>query len=703
MDTKAGQVVSVQLLEETATRLSQAGRWSELAILLDQIQKSGEADRPEWKIWQAEAALRLGNPHQSVAIANELLAAPEVPLRFKVKAYLISSSAARLRGFLEAAVGDARTALAILEKEPLPAELRIEGHRQLGATLLAMGDLDQSVREFEKGLQLCARSSDLTQMAVLEDNLAIALAQLGQLAGALVYFERAKAAYKKLDNLTEQARALNNIGRLYYDLGQYDVSLEVLHEGLVVVRASGSKRVEGSILVNTGDTLQRMTRYADALPAYDQALAIAEQVLEPRLSCQANIGVGSTYCRLQNSRKARVFLRKAVYEAEKQGVEYERCSALLHLGILNINEGSHKEALDFLTRAVTKLEEIGARRELLNGYLHLAFLCLKTKRWAHLRRCLEFVERIVRDLDMKEQLALEAKEVPGVIEYAASKRLYGPLFKEILGQLQRPPAFDGAATLLGQWEDSVPSSLPLAEVHGLGDSYVLLDQRRVTEAEWRSQKAKELFLYLLCHRRGATREQLLDVLWPDMATALTRNALYNNVYRVRKALYEDVIVQDEGRYKLNPQASFWFDLEEFQSMMDRADKLPLGSRERVECLEEAVGLYRGSFLEDCYSGWSDTIRFQAEASYVKSLARLASFYATQGEHDRATKLLEELLAVDEANPEAHEQMIRILVIKGERGAAYHHYNQYQAVLTEQTGEAPVKSFQQMCKEVDVGS
>ncbi|MBI4340640.1 MAG: tetratricopeptide repeat protein [Chloroflexi bacterium] len=701
MDAKATPSVSGQLIDQTCDRLALAGQWSEIARFLEDLRKVGNGDAPEWKVWQAEVDLRLGNPHKSVALANQLLAPPCLPMHFRVKALLIRSSAARLRGFLGSAEEDARAALKAMENDSQFSELRMESHRQLGAVLGTLGRLDESVQEFEKGLQLCAKSSDLAPMAMLEDNLAIVLAQLGQLPQALMYFERAKAAYKKMGDDTNLARVLNNIGRLYYDLGQNDSALEALREGKAAAGASKSIRIEGSILVNMGDTLQGMSLCDDAMQCYREAMGIAEQVLEPRLFCQANIGIGTTYCASGDFEKARIFLRKAEYEARKVGLDFELSVALLHLGVVYMKGGNYKESTDYFTNAITKLQSIGAKRELLKGYVYLALLHLKTRRWARLRKCLEFVGKIVRELDLEEQLLLEVKELPEIVEYAASKRICGLLFQEIRSRLQARTRNFVAEVPLSRIQTEGASSWPLVEVHSLGESLVLLDNRRINETEWRSQKAKEMFFYLLCHRRGATREQLLDVLWPDIAVPLSRNALYNNVYRLRKAVYEGIITQDEGRYKVNPESPLCFDLESYQSLIDRANKLPSGSRQRAECLEQAIHLYRGSFLEEFYAEWCDAIRFQAEALYLQSLARLAGFYAASGQYDLATEALEKLLALDETNPTIHEQIIKVLIKKGESVAAHRHYVRYQAIMKEDLNQHFVKSFAQLVQEESI--
>ncbi|MBI4233218.1 MAG: tetratricopeptide repeat protein [Chloroflexi bacterium] len=685
------------LLDE-AHSLAKGGQWSDLARFLDGLADAEEAHTYEFSLLRAEAALCTGNPHEAVDVTNRLLVEPQLPSEVRVKAYLLRSSASRLRGFSAEAAEDAYSAMLLVKDTSSALELRIECHRQLGVALGTRGDLDEAVQQLEQALRLCARSSDLGLLAAVEDNLAVALAHLGQYPGALVYFQRAKAAYRKLKNYAALAGVLNNIGRLYYLLGQYAESAEALEDSLDTARKSHYPRLEATALVSLGESLQQLGRPQAALASYREALKVNEEVLEPRLSCHANIGIGSAECSLRSYDRARVALSQASYEAERLGLKYELALANLNTSVVDLEEGHHQKAATQLRQAIGLLERVGANRELLRGYLCLSSLHLITRRWVQLRNSLSKLTNIVQQLDLVDQLALEARSFPELVHYAASKRIGGDLFREFQGRMaggqpsrQMQPA-GGSAAL------PEPSALPEVHCSTFGKSVVTVDGREVKETEWRSQKAKELFLYLLCYRKTVTREELQEVLWPDRSANLSRNALHNCVYRARQALYGECIIQEGGRYHLNPRGTFSLDLEEFNKLVGLAGRLPKDSEKRAEYHETAIQLYRGAFLEDCYSDWSGEIRAQAEARYSQSLDSLADFHAKKGQHEEAARYLEKLLEHDSTNEDAFERLILLRLRQRETTAAYRLYKQFQDVLLQEARGMPHKSFRQMCAE-----
>ena len=62
-------------------------------------------------------------------------------------------------------------------------------------------------------------------------------------------------------------------------------------------------------------------------------------------------------------------------------------------------------------------------------------------------------------------------------------------------------------------------------------------------AEARSEKSKEMFFFFLCNRRPLRKEEIITALWPDLPEEKSTNAFHGNMYRLRQALYKDVIAK----------------------------------------------------------------------------------------------------------------------------------------------------------------
>ncbi len=704
LTSKSNRISEPNALKEDAQKLRLAGKWKELMEFLGSVEPSLSGSEPDLLLLRAEAALRLGEAHQAVQLSNSLLGQERLPSALRARALLIRSSASRLRGFPDQSILDATTAIALIEDGPSPVELRIEGHRQLGINFGTAGEMEEAIQHLEQALDLCARASDLSQLASVHAALGVALGSFGRLTQALVHLNHARAATEKLGDKVQLSDILNNLGHLSYLLGEYDAALGLLEKARELAVETGYCRTEAMALITMGHTLLQKGELDEALVAYADALRSADDAFEPRLTCCANMGLGGVYCEMHDFKKAQIFLEQAAYDAERLHLTYELATAKIERGVLECALDNDVKARENLKRGIDLLQQTGSPAGLVKGHLYLGLTHFKSKRWTMLNDSLTTVSRLVDQLDLKWELIREGKAVLPVIDYAASKRIGGSLFADVRAQLQNgqsarvaEPALSKEAPVTGN------STYPRLEVHSLGKPEVLIDGRRISDTEWESQKAKELFFYLLCNRSGKRREQLLEVLWPDISSNLSRNAFYNNVYRARRALYKESIVQDGGLYQLNPEGAVWFDLDEFQRLVNEAERFPRGSEERASLLSGAIQVYRGGFLDEFYSEWSDTIRLEAEAQYLRSLARLAGYHAARGEYDTAIPLLEQLLLVDDTDFAAHEQLVKALLRKGDITQAKQRHKFYVQLASDKSAHDSPKSFADLCKEVGVAA
>ncbi|MBI4219503.1 MAG: tetratricopeptide repeat protein, partial [Chloroflexi bacterium] len=536
-----------------------AGQWADLAKHLSAASQNDLT--PELVVIWAYSAIMVGNPHRAVELVDQALVSPEdVPPALRAHALLVRAAASRLRGFPQKALEDASAATAILESQTSPPDLLVQGHKQIGLALATTGELDGAIDHFERALRLCARSSDLSLQAEIQNALGLTSFRLGRLPEAQVHYKNAAAAYKKLERRAELSDLYINMGWLHFNLGEHALALELYERALELARAAQYHRSVSMALVNIGDVHLALGQHDRALGSYEEALQSGADALEPRLFCCANTGLGSVYRALKDPRRSRFYLEQAVYEARKLNLRHEMATASLVEGELCLDEGNHERAKGCLESCVTIFQEIGALRPLVHAYLLLGQVYLRSKRWKFLNETLQALATVVQQLDSSDQLFHEAANARDVIDYAASKRIGGSLFSSVRARLrgltdaqtQRPLSRPRAEA------DISGETLPKVEVFALGNLQILVDGRKVSTVEWESLKAQELFAYLICNRQGKSREELIEVLWPEISVSLSRNAFHNNMYRTRRALYKGCVVLEEGRYLLQPQGTFWF-------------------------------------------------------------------------------------------------------------------------------------------------
>jgi DNA-binding SARP family transcriptional activator len=227
------------------------------------------------------------------------------------------------------------------------------------------------------------------------------------------------------------------------------------------------------------------------------------------------------------------------------------------------------------------------------------------------------------------------------------------------------------------------------EVRALGPLHVSRRGEEIDAAGWTSARPRELLLYLLCHPRGRTREQVGLVFWPDSSAPQVKNSFHVLVHRLRKAIGDpDLVLLEGDRYRINPQLDVRFDAESFEAGITAALREGDGPA-AVRRLEEALAIYRGDFLEEEVVGdWHLEIHDRLRRLYVDGLSRLAELQIAGGDPARAAATLEALVEKEDLREDAHRRLMECYVAGGERDRALRHYESFVTLLREELDAAP---------------
>lgn len=232
----------------------------------------------------------------------------------------------------------------------------------------------------------------------------------------------------------------------------------------------------------------------------------------------------------------------------------------------------------------------------------------------------------------------------------------------------------------------------------LGPMEVKIDGKLVPDSAWESERSRSLLAYLLWKGPvGATSAELLDKLWGEKADAVSYNALYVAITRLRRVLdpqlerprESNYILSETGRYRFNFESDFTLDVIEFQQMANSND---------INNLRQAVALYRGEYLEDATMSLPvdiETMRQNLERQYVSCLRRLIA-----QEHGRDDNLyLEKLLHVTSLDEEANLLLAERYLMQGRADLALNQMIEYRDLLVEY-GEEPSEDFRQLWRRVE---
>ena len=573
--------------------------------------------------------------------------------------------------------------------------------KQLGISLNWCGELKQAETELRGVLDIYEAKGDVYNVALVADDLAIALAQMGRLADAAIYFERARQCWLKLGNDAAHLRTVNNLGVLYYLQGEFDQAETVLGEGLDRAGRLSNARPEMYLRQNLADLKRDKGEYGLAIELYSEVLRLAQTMDEVLISSYISDGVAKTYRLMGDAANSGAWAQRALALAEEKGGTLEIGVSSTTLGLIKRDAGDLKAATVLLERAVSLLRESEAKRELATALFHLASVHFSLKRKRLALEALDEVARLVSDLGYDHFVRLEALRNPLLVQYAAANKLAGEYFARLLKTMKG--SRKAAAPVQVEAIESAPETQTEAvHAYGFGNVRVELAGREITDLEWRSEKSKEMFFFFLCNRRPLRKEEIVAALWPDLPDEKTTSAFHSNMYRLRKALYPEVIAKDSGRYILDPRSQFEFDVERFQELLAKAGSRPKGSEETISLMEQALALYSGPFAMDFYSEWAETLRWQLAEQHMSLLTTLATVFSDAKEYKRSADICQRILELDEYNEAAWYRLMSNYILSGQTEAARFCYKRYVQVLGSEDLGDDVPSFEELQRQIARG-
>lgn len=668
-----------------------AGKWATVAKWIEALPPNIRLSEPDIGLLHAQSLIYLGKTDEAGRVLTYLLGAVKDEEHWLCRAKALSwrSAAFRLAGHFKEARKDVTQAIAILQQYDGPADTLGEAYNRLAYICKEQGQFEVALKHLRRALRCYTSIFNTSKMAEVHNVLGIVYKLTGDLTRANTHFEHARQAYERAGNSGALASVLCNIANIYQRRGQYDSALKMLRRALDKAQETGYLRTEAGILINMAEVLRDLDSYEEALDKYHEGLNLARQVMESYFVAWATAGMGETY-RLSGDRdKAEVLIRGAISLSEEQGQGYEAAMFAIQLGIIAYERYDFQTAMSVLNDCYTRLSEIGDKDASARACLHLAQASFLTKKYDLAVSWLKKVSALVDELGYDDFLAVEARNATLLIQYGVSKGVGGDLFTRVMDKMRKRHSMQikRATGMVPTISTCVPRCD--VEVYTLGETKVIVNSRQVTETEWRSSRAMELFIYLLCHGRlGQTKEQITTALWPDLSPARATSNFHINLYRARRAVSPSVFTLEQGHYQLNPDISIYSDVAEFERLISQSENLSDDIQEKAAHLKQAIHLYRGQFMVGFYNEWTEQRRREIEDQYLRTLSSLAIIRENHSDYKTAIELLEKYLDINPYHEEVYHKIIKLHLARGDKVAAEQVYWRYAHTFTTEMGLAP---------------
>lgn len=153
-----------------------------------------------------------------------------------------------------------------------------------------------------------------------------------------------------------------------------------------------------------------------------------------------------------------------------------------------------------------------------------------------------------------------------------------------------------------------------------------------------------------------------------------------------------------GEYRVG-DVEIWYDVAEFESLVERARLLPAGDWRTEDLWQRAVDLYQGDFLVDVARSWCVARRESLRDAYIEALMGLARGCEARRNPDRAVDWYRQALAVDELREDVHRRLIRCFEATGRRSDALGQYARCRDVLRDELGVEPEEETQALYRRI----
>ncbi|MDR3592498.1 MAG: tetratricopeptide repeat protein [Negativicutes bacterium] len=571
----------------------------------------------------------------------------------------------------------------------------------LGNIYWTQGKYPQALQQYQKAINIAP--DHLLPSYYMQDFTAVIYLDWGELELALDYAKRSVAYLENLSPNETLPSAYLQLAAVYCEQGEWRLAEDYFHKAINQIRQnSGEHFYLAMNLIFLADCLGRQGRWTEARARIDEALAEVPE--QPGVAWY--IWAFEGLVRTGGVREGQKYLSAAIAELER--IDYKRglCFAYAFQAWLLFGKGELAAAGVFAGKSLPIAAELN-------------FLQLFVGRYDSMQPVLKlglesgveitFVQRILVRLGDRSLGLL--RELAGHADPAVRHRTIVPLAEigggpagEILRRLTADPDQEvrDLARMAGRQAGSpvIAGTIKAAPLQLItfGSFQTFLTGQSDRVLRWRSAKTRDLLAYLAHRQEPVSKERILEDLWPDVDLENGTAIFHTTIYRLRRSLDaaggKDLISYNGSRYQLRPDC-ISADRQRFQELLATGLRPDTAPDRAVLQLEEAVGLYRGDYLEDLDYPWLIPLQESLRHAYVVASLFLARYYLTLQDCSRAVARLKPIESLDPFSEEIQSLIMTAYAKEGNLSAVKKQYQKLEATLKRELGLSPSRTIREL--------
>ena len=604
----------------------------------------------------------------------------------------------RFLGNYDASLRDANDAIELTEARDDLQMLYAEALRVKGLVLYRLGQARQSVEFLEHSLNLYIHLNDTSSIPILFMETGMVYQAVGNYAEAGIAYEKALHIWRREGNLSWQANLLNNLGVLRQFQGEYEKADLAFEEGLVCAQHSGHTRMEALIAIGLGDLYTELEDFSVAQLNYRHAEEIILNMDDRFLLFYLIMAQAILMLLQKKIIEVRQLITKATEIIQFSDSLYEKGLLNFVLGRLSLVEGNPSQAINELKEAENYFSEDGRKMESDSICIWLAAAHHQIKNDLVARQMVENISGGRRQVAHGILIAVHQARnwLDGLQRDAEVGRVVGDLLTRAGRMAGKMPEI---RRHLHRISHIVQIPNPHLIINAFGKTSITVGGKLLTHSDWQTQSVRDLFFYFLISKKPLTREQVGETLWPDLDDPQKIKLRFkNDIYRLRRAVGQDVVTYENVFYSFNRALDFEYDVEAFESFLTRA-KLTTDIEEQIALYQKAVTVVSGPFLDDIYTDWVMIERERLSQIYLTTLLTLAELLQKQAQPEQALSACQLALEYDITCEAAYVLSMQIYHRLNDRASIIRTYQACQEALQRQFGFPPSNDTDQLYRRL----
>ncbi len=546
-------------------------------------------------------------------------------------------------------------------------------HNVFALLSAAEGDWRQADAHCTDALRSAEASDDLLGLMSVRMNRAFHQYEMGAPRQALADAHIVLSLSERCEDPFLVAHALTTRGRACARLGMLDEAAGNFTTAIDLFQRIGSRFLAWS-LCGLGDLHRTKGQLVRARVAYEEALALAEPHHDVFGLTSALIGL-ARIAAIDDLARARELVDRAM----ESGEGLRKVPALLARGWIDLMGGDRQLASADADRAATiarqRRDNPGLAEAITLGVMASSDPAVDATS--------------LRDaIDIWQETGCRLEEAATRVVAA---RIGAPIPRvdaHLADQLLRDHGVDVESRRAAGPLGVLTRLAPAVFIQTLGVFRVLRDRVPVPNAAWKSKKARDLLKILVARRRPTPRDQLMELLWPEVGPAVTSNRLSVLLSTVRDVLQpyptaEGPLVTTDGAVSLN-RTQVSVDVDDFLTQATAAlDAHRTRALDANAQLVAAVAAHTGDFLEeDPYQEWAGALAEEVRATHIAVLRALVARLRHAGDTDEVVRYTLRLLEQDCYDEETYLGLVEVLLDAGRLGQARRHHEIYARRMAE---------------------